>query len=151
MNETLNDFVIGNGTNVSAIGIETLAPQTNGHFNNFETIVDGKKSESQNQLMGNNIDNKTRKAVDNAILTVENRMLDAILTAMHNVVIPRVEMAVRSITGSLGQRPSSVVQSPDRRDFTGNTENVPLMSASSLLDLNVDQDRDDETRNVKNF
>ena len=112
MNGTLNDFVIGNGTNVSAIGIETLAPQTNGHFKNFERFVDGKKSESQNQFIGNNID-KTRKVVYNAILTVENRMLDAILTAMHNAVIPRVEMTVRSVTGSSRQRPISVVQSPD--------------------------------------
>ena len=60
-------------------------------------------------------------------------------------------MAVRSITGSSRQGPNSMVQNPDRRDFTGNTENTLLMSASSRLDSNVDQDRDDETRNVEKF
>ena len=75
----------------------------------------------------------------------------AISTTMENVVIQRVEMAVRPITGSPGQRLSSVVQNPDRRDFTGNTENTPFMLAFSRLDLNVDQDRNDETRNVENF
>ena len=60
-------------------------------------------------------------------------------------------MAVRSITGSSGEGSSSMVQNPDRTDFTGNTQNTSLMSASSRLDLDVDQDRNDETRNVENF
>ena len=77
--------------------------------------------------------------------------IDAILTAMDNVVIPQVEMAVRSITVSSGRGPSNVVQSIDRMDFTGNTENTALMSATSWIDLNVDQDGNDETRNVENF
>ena len=78
-------------------------------------------------------------------------MHDIILTAMDNVVIPRVEMTVRSITRSLGQGPSSVVQNPDQRDLTGNTVNTPLMSASIRLDLNADRDRGEDTRNVQNF
>ena len=77
--------------------------------------------------------------------------MTAILTAMDKVVIPRVELAVRSITESSGRRPSNVVQNPDRRDFTGNSENTPLMSASSRMDLNVDQDKNDETRIVESF
>ena len=84
-------------------------------------------------------------------MDVQNRVHSAILTAMDNVVIPRVEMAVRSITESSGREPSSMVQNPDQRDFSGNTENTPLMSASSWVDLNIDQDRNDETRNVENF
>ena len=58
-------------------------------------------------------------------------MHDASLTAMDNVVTPRDEMAVRLVTRSSGQGPSSVFQNPDRMDFTGNTENTPLMSTSS--------------------
>ena len=46
-------------------------------------------------------------------MTVKIRMHDANLTTMDNVVIPRVETAVRSITVSSGQRPSSVVQNPE--------------------------------------
>ena len=44
-----------------------------------------------------------------------------------------------------------MVQNLVQRDCTENTENTPLMSASSRIDINVDQDRDDETRNVENF
>ena len=84
-------------------------------------------------------------------MTVENRLHDAILTVMDKVVIPPVEMAVRSITGSSRHGPNSVVQNPDRSDFTENTENTPLMSASSRLDLNIDQDSIDETRDIENL
>ena len=64
-------------------------------------------------------------------MTVENRMHDAILAAIHNVVIPIVEMAVPSITGSTGHGTNSEVQNPDRRDFLENIRNIPLASASA--------------------
>ena len=44
-----------------------------------------------------------------------------------------------------------MVQNLHQRDFTGNIVNTPLMSASIRVDLNVDQDKKDETRNVENF
>ena len=44
-----------------------------------------------------------------------------------------------------------MVQNPEQRDFTGNTKNIPLMSASSRININVDQDRNDETRSFENF
>ena len=44
-----------------------------------------------------------------------------------------------------------MVQKLNQRDFSRNTENNPLMSASSRVDLNTDQDRNDETGNVENF
>ena len=46
------------------------------------------------------IDDKSRKAVDNAVMTVENLIRDAILPALDKAVVPRVEMAVKPITGS---------------------------------------------------
>ena len=64
-------------------------------------------------------------------MAVENSMQDLILTAMDKMVIQRVEMAVRSITVSSGHGPNSVFQNLDLKDFTGNTEKTPLMSASS--------------------
>ena len=44
-------------------------------------------------------------------------------------------MAVRSVTGLSGWVPKSVVQNPDQRDFSGNIENTPLMTASSRTNL----------------
>ena len=39
----------------------------------------------------------------------------------------------------------------ERIDFTGNTENTPLTSASSRLDLNINQNSIDQTRDIENF
>ena len=78
-------------------------------------------------------------------------MHDAILTAMDGMVIPRVEMAVRSITGSSGHGPNNEVLYPDRRGFLRTAGNTPLMSASNRLNLNKNQDRIYETRNEENF
>ena len=77
-------------------------------------------------------------------------MHDAILTAMNNLVIPRVVMAVRSITGSSENGPNSLVQNPARRVFMGNTESTPLRSTSGRLDLNIEQLEIDETRDIDN-
>ena len=93
---------------------ETFEQQTNGKHNGLERFVD---SASQSQVIENDIDDKFRRAVDNAVLTVENRMHDAILTPMDKVVILGVEIAVKSITGSSGHGPNSEVQNPNRRDF----------------------------------
>ena len=108
--ETSNDFIVGNGTNVSAMENETLEQQTNGQDNDFERFVD---STSQNQVIESNIDNKIKRVVENTVTTVENRMLDAILAAMDKILIRRVEMAVRSITSPSGHGPNSEVQNPD--------------------------------------
>ena len=78
-------------------------------------------------------------------------MYDTILIAMDKMVIPRVGTAVRSTTGSTKLGPISDVQNPDRRDFIRNAINTPLMSASSRLDLNTNQNKDDETRNEEDF
>ena len=84
-------------------------------------------------------------------MTVENRMHYAILTAIHKVVIPRVEMAVKSIAGSTGHATNSEVQNPERRDFLGNIRNNPLMSATSRLDLDNELYRNDDTCNDEDF
>ena len=75
--------------------------------------------------------------VDN-VLIVKNGMHEAILTAMEKVIIPRIEMPVKSITGSLRHGLQSVVKNPDRGVFTGNNKNFPLKSASRQLELNID-------------
>ena len=84
-------------------------------------------------------------------MAVENRVHDAILTSMYDVVKPRVEMAVSSITGSSRGIPSSMVHNPDQGDFSGNTEHTPLMLAPRRVDLNMDQAKYVETRNIENF
>ena len=69
---------------------------------------------------------------------------------MDNVILTRVEMGVRSITGSSGCESNSVVRNADQRDFAGLMENNLLMTAASRVDLNIDQNWNDWTRNNEN-
>ena len=84
-------------------------------------------------------------------MIVGNRKHDAILTAIDKLVLPRVELAVKSITGSTEHGTKSEVQNRDRRDFLGNNRNTSLMSASSRLDLDNELNRNDEIRNNGDF
>ena len=148
LDETQNDFVISNRVNVNVSESEDVEQKTNLQANDFERFDN---SARQNQIIENDIDDQITRAVSSAVMTVENRMHDAILTAIDNVVIPRVGMAVKSITGSTGHGTNSKVQNPDRRDFIGHIKNTPLMSASSRLDLDAELNRNDETRNNEDF
>ena len=125
-----------------------MEAQTSGFINKFGSSADGENSAIQAQVIEKIITDKIRKEVDKIVMAIENRVHDAILTAFDNVVIPSVEMAARSITQSSGKGPSSVIQNPDRKGLTGNEVNTLLISASSRVDLTIDQDRNDETRNV---
>ena len=110
---------------------ENLQQQASGCHRDFERIVD---NASQNQVVGNNTDDRIIDAVDSDVIAVENRMHEAIWTAMNDMLNPRVEMAVKLNTGSSGNGPNSIVQNSDGRVLTGNTENTPLKSASGRLD-----------------
>ena len=94
---------------------------------------------------------KSPTELGNSVVTaVENLVHGVILTGMDNVNI-RVEMALRSISGSSGREANSVVHNPHQRNFLRNMENTPLMTACGRVDLNIDDDKNDETLDVENF
>ena len=76
----------------------------------YKKIVAGEISAYQNQVEVINIDAKTKKTVHNAAKTVKNYMHAAILAAVDNVVTPRVELTVRSITGSSGPSTKTLIE-----------------------------------------
>ena len=127
LDETLNDFVISSGTTVDTMRNEGLELQANGHDEDFGGIVN---DVTQNQVIESNVDNRIRDVDNHVVIALENCMHEAILTAMNDMVIPRVEIAVTLITGSSGIGPNSIVQNPHRRDFTENTENTRLRLGS---------------------
>ena len=96
LDETLNGFAIGNCVNVSILKSENLEQLTNGRSNDFKRAD---KSVCQNQVIENRFDEQVTRAVSGALMTVKIRMHDASLRTIDNVVTPRVDMAVKSITG----------------------------------------------------
>ena len=87
------------------------------------------------------IDREMGKIVD----TVEDRIQNAILTAIDSILTPEIELALRSINASSGRDAISVVLSSERGEHIGITalfENVSQRN-NTLHMLNTN----DETRN----
>ena len=89
-----------------------------------------------------NIVSKVRNGVDYVMTTVETRVQDAVWTAMENFVIPRVQLAMKSVKASSVQKVDGKVLEPDQRD---NIEDLQ-MTASSGLNSCTNLKRIDETR-----
>ena len=98
VNETSNQFVIGNHSNSNAIGTETLGLQTNRLSKKFGRTTIGENSATRNQVVGEKIDNRMREVVVKAVIVVKNPLHDAIFTAMDTVGLPGFEMTVISTT-----------------------------------------------------
>ena len=71
--------------------------------------------------------------------TVETRVPDAVMSAIENLLVLRVELAVKSVNASSGHLDL------DQRDFPGKIEGQQ-MTASSRMNSHTDWSRIDETR-----
>ena len=70
---------------------------------------------------------------------------------MVNKAILGIGMAIRSLTRLSRPGPYKVVQNRDQGCFSGNTENTLFLSDSIRVDLNIDQERNQETHIFKIF
>ena len=76
-----------------------------------------------------NIASKMRNAVNNVMTSVETRVQDAVLTAKKNLVIPRMELAMKSANAHSEQSVDGNVLEPDQRDFLGNIEGLRIAAS----------------------
>ena len=76
--------------------------------------------------------------------TVEDRIQNAILTAIDNIVTPKIELAIRSINASSGRDVTSVSANLERRERVG--INASFENASSNNDTLDVSNVNDETR-----
>ena len=92
---------------------------------------------------------KVRSEVDGVMIThkagLDSVVQDTVLTAIEKLVIPRVELAMKSANASSGRTVDSNVLEPDQRDFLGNIEGLQ-MTASSRIISRTDLNKIDETR-----
>ena len=59
------------------------------------------------------------REMSNIVDTVEDRIQNAILTAIDNIVAPKIELAIRSINASSGRDVTSVSANSERREHVG--------------------------------
>ena len=84
------------------------------------------------------------REMSNIVDTVEDRIQNAILTAIENIVAPKIELAIRSINASSGRDATSVSANSDRRERVG--VNASFENASKNNDTLDASNVNDETR-----
>ena len=102
-----------------------------------ETTVNVKTLE---RCFNERIDREMSSIID----TVEDRMQNAILTAIENIVTPKIELAIRSINASSGRDATSVSANSERRERVG--LNASFENASKNNDTLDVSNVNDETR-----
>ena len=99
INEGTNDrdFTVGTSSNNSLVNENAMNVKT----------LDRCFNERIDREMGNIVD------------TVEDRIQNAILTAIDNIIAPKIELAIRSLNASSGRDVTSVFPNSERREHVG--------------------------------
>ena len=127
VNEGTNDrdFTVSNSSNNTAVN---------------ESVVNVKTLE---RCFNERIDREMNNIVD----TVEDRVQNAILSAIENIVAPKIELAIRSINASSGRDATSVTANSERGERVGinasfenasennNTLRVPNVNDETRLNI----------------
>ena len=85
------------------------------------------------------------REMSNIVDTVEDRIQNAILTAIDNIVAPKIELAIRSINASSGRDATSFTANSESREHEG--INASFESASENNNMQQVLNGNDETRN----
>ena len=106
---------------------------------------------NENAMNVKTLERRFNKRVDremsNIVDTVEDRIQNAILTAIENIVTPKIELAIRSTNASSGRDVTSVIANSERGERVGinasfenasennNTLRVPSVSDETRLNI----------------
>ena len=131
--ERQDNTVVNEGTNDQdfTVGTSNVSSTVNGSVANVKTLE---------RCFNERIDRDMRNIVD----TVEDRMQNAILAAIDNIVAPKVELAIRSINASPGRDVTSVTANSERGERVG--INTSFENASENNDILRVSNVNDETR-----
>ena len=106
--ESQETAVVNEGTNDRDFTVGT---------SNDDSVVNGNamSMKTLERCFNERIDREMNNIVD----TVEDRIQNAILTAIENIVTPKIELAIRSINASSGQDATSVSANSERKERVG--------------------------------
>ena len=133
VSERQENIVANEGTNDQIFTVGTF---------NDSSIVNGntKTVKTLERCFNERIDREMRNIVD----TDEDRIQNAILTAIDNIIGPKSELAIRSINASSGRDATSVSTNSESREHVG--INACFESASRNNDTHGVSSVNDETR-----
>ena len=75
---------------------------------------------------------KVRSEVDSLMTMVETIVQDAALTAIEKLVVPRVELAMKSVNTSSGLGLGNFVLDPDWGELSGNVEGLQMTASNKI-------------------
>ena len=108
VSERQENAVVNEGTNDRdfTVGVSSNDSIVNGNAMSVKTME---------RCFNERIDREMSNIVD----TVEDRIQNAILTAIDNIVTPKIELAIRSINASSGRDATSVSANSERGEHVG--------------------------------
>ena len=87
------------------------------------------------------------REMSNIVDTVEDRIQNAILTTVENIVAPKIELAVRSVNASSGRDTTSVTANSERGERVGNNASFENASENNNT-LRVPNVNDETRQNI---
>ena len=130
--EMQENIVVNECTNFT-VGTSYDSSVVNGNVMNVKTLE---------RCFNERIDREMSNIVD----TVEDKIQNASLTAIDNIVAPKIDLAIKSINASSGREVTSVSRNSERREHVG--IDTPFGSASENNDTQVVSKVNDETRHI---
>ena len=127
------DVIIGNTANERQGSVEVNEGTNDQDFtvgtSNVSSIV------NENALNIKTLERCFNERIDremgNIVDTVEDRIQNAILTAIDNIVTPKIELAIRSINASSGRDVTSASGNSERREYEGINASFENASANN--------------------
>ena len=131
--ERQENVVVNEGTNDQdfTVGTSNVSTAINKNAMDMKTLE---------RCFNERIDREMNSIVD----TVEDRIQNAILSAIDNIVAPKIELAIRSINASPGRDVTSVCANSERREHTG--INISFENASENNNTKSVTNINDEAR-----
>ena len=136
--ERQENVVVNEGTNDQdfTVGTSNVSSIVNENALNVKTLE---------RCFNERIDREMSNIVD----TVEDRIQNAVLTAIDNIVDPKIELAIRSINASSGRDVTSVLANSESRERTGINASFENASENNNNTLSVTNINDETRRNIQ--
>ena len=145
MSEGDTDFMIGQSNQDEQIEIKENIRCRGTSLDNASNPFQIDYPQVDVHTLEENIVRKVRSEVDDVMISVETGVQVAVLTAIENLVIPRMELAVKSVNVPSERSVDGNVLEPDKKDNLGNTAGLRMTTSRGINSL-TDINRIDETR-----
>ena len=124
--ESNTDFRIGQNNHGTQFEETANTAGETTTLNNINNSIQINGSQVDLHTIEQNIVIKVCSEVNNVMTMVETKIQNAVLTAIENLVIPRVKIAMKSINASSELEVDSVVLDTDAADFSANEAGLQM-------------------------